>query len=61
MNTTRQPKVMWRSMAVCGRCWTEREGDRQPVRVIGSAPVSCIVCEEETDEGIFVRVKVEWR
>lgn len=57
---TPQPKVMWRTLPVCSRCWMDRNFDRLPARVIDAPVADCIACEEKTDEGIFVRVKVEW-
>lgn len=63
----RKPWVGWRDAMVCDECWVARAGDREPCR-LRSAPNAdsfaegeCMVCEEPTASGIFVRMRVEWR
>jgi hypothetical protein len=59
-NAQRAPWVRYRSLPVCAGCWHERNPDRQAARVMEWPEAECIVCEEKTTDGIFVRVRVEW-
>lgn len=57
----REPKVMFRALSVCGACWTERNPDRPASHVIDGPMEECIVCEQMNTDGIYVRMRVEWR
>lgn len=57
----REPWVRWRSVPVCAGCWTERNPGREPARVKDAPGEDCIVCDERTTAGIYVRMRVEWR
>jgi hypothetical protein len=56
-----KPWVKWRSMTVCANCWIDRKFDQAPARVLDAPEKECIVCEEPTTSGIYVRMRVEWR
>lgn len=57
----RPPWVKWRNMAVCQGCWNERNPDRQAARLVSGPDEECIKCEQPTNSGIYVRMRVEWR
>lgn len=52
--------VFFRNLPVCEDCWKEHSGEREPVRVAGDSLVSCVMCEQPTASGIFVRMRLEW-
>lgn len=56
-----KPWVKWRSMPVCPECWVRRHPDREPARLKDAPGEDCIVCDERTTAGIYVRMRVEWR
>lgn len=61
MTDERQPWAKWRSMPVCNGCWNEHMPGREAAYVIAGPEEECIVCEEPTTSGIYVRMRVEWR
>lgn len=54
------PWIRWRNFMVCDECWRERRSLREPTRVLDSEPADCIVCDQLTSSGIFIRVRCEW-
>lgn len=64
MTETPEATYWWRrfrSLPVCRGCWARRYPDREPAAMTSSVEGDCIVCEEPTSDGIFVRMHVEWR
>lgn len=54
--------IRWRPMPVCLACWQKRYPEREPTRFLGSTEeLECFVCEQPAADGIFVRVRIEWR
>lgn len=53
-------KRMSRAMPVCAGCWNEVFPNRPAAQVLADATRECIVCEQLTSDGIFVRMRVEW-
>lgn len=52
--------MAWKSVAICGPCWTRRceqngEEGRVPVAVIDATTEQCAFCGESTKSGIYVR------
>ena len=41
---------------ICAACWTERNPDREPVRIKHATDETCCHCGAWTRDGIFVRV-----
>lgn len=46
----------YESRPVCDKCWTEREGDRTPVRMLQPDEEVCYFCGDTTRSGIYMRL-----
>ena len=51
----------YRNTALCGECWRKRYPGQEPARLKDAPGEDCIVCDERTTHGIYVRMRVEWR
>lgn len=60
LQTNRQPQKGERGRVskwmhnICDDCWTERQGDRAPVRLVNAKKEICCFCGEWTTSGIHV-------
>jgi hypothetical protein len=40
---------------ICLECWSEKNPDRQVVKLIGEETVTCCFCGKDNHDGIFIR------
>lgn len=73
MPPPREPRIMFRPLPVCSECWNRRNPGRAPYEIISGtvwntatatpAPLEspeCIDCQQPTESGIYVRMRVQW-
>ena len=53
-------KVMFRALPVCANCWNAKHPDRPATIIKVSRLEECIDCQNPTNAGIYVRVRIEW-
>lgn len=41
---------------ICDNCWMVKEGSRVPTRLIGSSAELCVMCANNTNSGIYIRI-----
>lgn len=53
--------MSWESVAVCVKCWDERNPDRKPVVITSPSGMieNCHFCDAWTNAGIYVRAEVK--